>query len=146
MALTDALVRPDGLKQTPEETTLDVHLPWYRSLPLSCLEEVQVTLDGVACEDLKVRYAGQEYAVADLADAVDLWWFCQDPLTLVLRPQTHLARGASEEAEAVRVDLTLAVRIPYILIGPNMALVRRVTQTHALRPNVVDATSEVRAS
>ena len=110
---------------------VDLHLAWYRSLPFSCLEGIDLTIDDVAAEReaLKVRVDGRELGLDDLSELDDEWWFVQDPLTVVVPVEEPRARGAE-----VDVDVTLATRIPYIIIGPDTALVQR---THVVKKVVV---------
>jgi hypothetical protein len=116
------LLRPDAVRATPAGYEVDVHLPWYRSLPLSCVEDITVALAGrpAPAENVRVRRDGRELTFAELADRVDDWWFVQDPLTVVVADPAPPAPG--EETE---VEVTAATRIPYIIIGPDTALVQR---------------------
>jgi hypothetical protein len=106
---------------------VDLHLAWYRSLPLSCLEGIDLTIDDVssAREALRVRVDGRELGLDDLPELDDEWWFVQDALTVVVPSDEPRAQG-----EQVDVDVTLATRIPYIIIGPDTALVQR---THVVK-------------
>ena len=42
MTMAEGMVRPDALSDRDGRLALAVHLPWYRSLPISCLEAVEV--------------------------------------------------------------------------------------------------------
>lgn len=110
---------------------VDLHLAWYRSLPLSCLEGIDLTIDDVPVERgaVKVALGDRELGLDDLADLDDEWWFVQDALTVRVPADTPRPQG-----EQVEVDVTLATRIPYIIIGPDTALVQR---THVLKKVVV---------
>jgi hypothetical protein len=110
---------------------VDLHLAWYRSLPLSCLEGIDLSIDEVAAERqaLRVRVDGRELGLDDLPELDDEWWFVQDALTVVVPVAEPRAPGAE-----VDVDVTLATRIPYIIIGPDTALVQR---THVVKKVVV---------
>jgi hypothetical protein len=110
---------------------VDLHLAWYRSLPLSCLEGIDLTIDDVPAEReaLKVRVDGRELGLDDLPELDDEWWFVQDALTVVVPADEPRGQGAE-----VDVDVTLSTRIPYIIIGPDTALVQR---THVVKKVVV---------
>jgi hypothetical protein len=110
---------------------VDLHLAWYRSLPLSCLEGIDLTINDVpaARETLKVRVDGRELGLDDLPELDDEWWFVQDALTVVVPSDQPHGQG-----DQVDVDVTLATRIPYIIIGPDTALVQR---THVVKKVVV---------
>jgi hypothetical protein len=98
---------------------------------LSCLEGVDLTIDAVAAprEALRVKVDGRELGLDDLPELDDEWWFVQDALT-VLVPSQH----ARDQGTEVDVDVTVATRIPYIIIGPDTALVQR---THVVKKVVV---------
>jgi len=110
---------------------VDLHLAWYRSLPFSCLEGIDLTIDDVPAprDTLRVRIDDRELGLDDLPELDDEWWFVQDALT-VLVPSDR----AREQGAEVSVDVTLATRIPYIIIGPDTALVQR---THVVKKVVV---------
>lgn len=122
MTLEASVLRPDALHATPSGYELEVHLPWYRSLPLSCLEDITLTIDGheVTREDLHVQRGGHDYALTELADLVDEQWFVQDGLSVRVADDSPSPAGST-----VAVQLELATRIPYIIIGPGAALVQR---------------------
>jgi hypothetical protein len=122
MTLEASVLRADAVHATPDGYGIDVHLPWYRSLPLSCLEDVSVRLGGKNLDSakLRVRHDGRDLTLAELADLVDDQWFVQDPLQVVVAGGTRVPAG-----DELDVEVTLAVRIPYIIIGPQTALVQR---------------------
>jgi len=121
MTLEATVLGKDAVRATPEGYEVDVHLAWYRSLPLSCVEDVAINIDGrdVPREQLRVLVGGGELTLDQLADKVDDWWFVQDPLTV--RVPDAKPKTAGSEAD---VSVHLATRIPYIIIGPDRALVQ----------------------
>ena len=121
MTLEATVLGKDAVRSTPQGYEVDVHLAWYRSLPLSCVEDVAINIDGRAVprDDLRVVRNGSELTLDELADKVDDWWFVQDPLTVRV-PDPAPKRRGSEAA----VSVHLATRIPYIIIGPDRALVQ----------------------
>lgn len=124
MTLEAHVLTDDSLHATEGGCAVAVRLPWYRSLPLSCVEDVILTVDGerVAREDVRVAYGSDpESAVSldDLADRTEQW-FVQDAVQ-VHAPLRSVSVHAGQEAE---VEVTLAVRVPYIMIGPETALVQ----------------------
>jgi Domain of unknown function (DUF6379) len=122
MTLEANVLRDDAVRATAGGYEVDVHLAWYRSLPLSCVENVSVTVAGrtVPRDDVRVRYGGRELTLRDLPGLVDDWWFVQDPLTVVVPDPAP--RDPGTEGDVV---VELATRIPYIIIGPDTALVQR---------------------
>jgi Domain of unknown function (DUF6379) len=101
---------------------VDLHLAWYRSLPLSCVEDIAIALAGrtAAREELRVLRSGRTLTLTELTDMVDEEWFVQDPLTVFVPDPSPLAKGTETD-----VQVTLATRVPYIIIGPEKALVQR---------------------
>ena len=118
MTFTEGTVRPDALSAVAGRLEVAVHLPWYRSLPLSCLEAVQVTVDGRRAATASVAVPGFTGSVGDAAGS-DVWWDLRDPLTV-----TTDAEVTAGDTSAVEVGL--AVRIPYLLVAPGVPLVQRV--------------------
>jgi hypothetical protein len=110
---------------------VDLHLAWYRSLPFSCLEGIDLTIDDVPAPRaaLRVKVDGRELGLDDLPELDDEWWFVQDALTVLVPSEQPKGQGAE-----VDVDVTVATRIPYIIIGPDTALVQR---THVVKKVVV---------
>lgn len=121
MTLEASVLQDDAVQAVPGGCAVDVHLPWYRSLPLSCVEDVAVTVNGerAARDDLRVRLGDDEVPLDDLADKTEDWWFVQDPLTLTVPLAADLPSGADAD-----VAVHLAIRIPYIILGPEQALVQ----------------------
>jgi hypothetical protein len=99
-----ALLDDDALR-------LAVRLNWYRSLPLACVEQLAVSLDGRPLDAGRatLELGGIESTVADLADADDRWWHVLDtahvrvPLDAAPPPGVHA------------VELVLGTRIPYLV-------------------------------
>jgi hypothetical protein len=78
---------------------LRVRLNWYRSLPLSCVEAIELTVDGRRVEDLAIRVNGYEGPVEDLP--ADVWWPVLEDAELL----GDIGFGA--------LDLAMTLRIPY---------------------------------
>jgi Domain of unknown function (DUF6379) len=116
VTMTEGMVRPDALSVRDGRLALALHLPWYRSLPISCLESVDVTVDGTPAPVTAVRVPGFSGTVAEAADS-DADWDLRDALDVSLdresRPGTHA------------LEVRLAVRIPYLQQAPGVALVQR---------------------
>lgn len=121
MTLEASVLGDDAVRVTPNGYEVDIHLAWYRSLPLSCVEDVSVTVAGHTAtrDELRVLRDGQSLTLAELANKVDEEWFVQDSLTIAVPASSPVARGSE-----VDVQVTVATRIPYIIIGPQTALVK----------------------
>lgn len=114
------LVEDNSLLATDEGYQLQVRLDWYRSLPLSCVEKVALALDGqpVAAEQIRFGINGHEYKLAELVTLADEVWFVLDSATLSVGQPGVVARGESHT-----VTVEIAIRAPYIAIGPGKFLV-----------------------
>jgi hypothetical protein len=108
----------DALRAREDGFDLEVHLNWYRSLPLSSVKTVEVTVNGESIARDEIRFAvnGNEYALDDLTRQWDEIWFVLDAATL------RVARPVVQPGERAEVSVRLGNRIPYILIGPDQAL------------------------
>jgi hypothetical protein len=109
----------DALRVAEDGFELDVHLNWYRSLPLSSLKTVELTIDGepIGRDEMTIVVNGTESELDALAERWEEMWFVLDPATLRVRRAGRVQAG--DEAE---VTIRVGNRIPYILIGPNQAL------------------------
>lgn len=127
MTLEASVLGDDAVRATPQGYEVDLHLAWYRSLPLSCVEDISISVAGTAAarDAIRVLRDGGSMTLDELAGRVDDEWFVQDPLTVAFPDPSPLAKGAEAE-----VQVTMATRIPYIIIGPDTALVKptRVTR------------------
>src|SRR5690348_10281696 len=77
---------------TDDALELSVRLNWYRSLPLSCVEQLDVRLDGAALSPASLAVGGVSYPVADLATTDDRWWHVLD--SALVRVPLDAAPGA----------------------------------------------------
>lgn len=121
MTLEATVLGDEAVRATPQGYEVDIHLAWYRSLPLSCVEGVAITIDGREAprDQIRVVHHSSDLTLDELASRVDDWWFVQDPLTIRVPAESPKARGSEAE-----VSVYLATRIPYIIIGPDRALVQ----------------------
>ena len=116
MTMVEGMVRPDALSVQEGRLALSIHLPWYRSLPVSCLESVEVSVDGTPAAVTGLRLPGFAGTVRDAGDS-DVTWDLRDALDV------SLDRTAPAGSHALEV--AVAVRIPYIQLAPGVALVQR---------------------
>jgi hypothetical protein len=114
MTLAATMLGDDALRATENGFELDVRLNWYRSLPLSAVKTLELTVDGEAIPPDEITFAvnGHEYPLGTLAERWDETWFVLDAATL--RVRRPLVRAGAP----VDVRLKLGSRIPYILLGP----------------------------
>jgi hypothetical protein len=115
--MAEDVVRPDALCVRDGGLALTLHLPWYRSLPLSCLEALDVRIDGTPARVLAVAVGSFAGTVPDAASSEEVWDL-RDALDVSLD-----APGSPGDQRTVEVDV--AVRIPYMQQAPGVPLVQR---------------------
>lgn len=122
MTLEASVLRDNSVRRVPEGYEVDVYLAWYRSLSLSCIEDVEVKLNGAqgGRERLRVIRDGHSYTLDELVKLTDKEWFVQDPITVRVSSDTP-----PETGERAEVEVNLVTRIPYIIIGPEVALTQK---------------------
>jgi hypothetical protein len=86
---------------------LQARLPFYRSLPLSCIEGLELSIDGVAPDAVDVFAGDDRYALAQISSLSDTWWFVLDALDLEIRLPEPLEPGSH------RVAMTMRFRVPH---------------------------------
>ena len=118
MTLAAHMLDQDGLRATADGFELDIHLNWYRSLPLSSVKTVELTVNGeeIARDDVTFSVNRNDYALDELASRWAETWFVLDTATLRV-PRPLVRRGESTD-----ISLVLGSRIPYLLVGPDQAL------------------------
>lgn len=111
---SDVLVTPQASRITPQGLSLDLRLPWYRSLPLSVVMPTELLLDGqrLPLEGSTVEHEGRHHTLAELPEQVQAWWFVQDSVTLHVPLAPALRQAAA--AGTHEVTLTLNLYPPYI--------------------------------
>jgi hypothetical protein len=109
--IADRIIEPGTLTTDGARTRVEVRLPWYRALPGSCIAEVMFAVDGVQAEAGSLRWTMNDrtFAIPDLADEVDEWWFPAD--SAVVEGDLAVQPGDTEH----RVDIELKLYIPYIV-------------------------------
>ena len=127
--LTDRVLEEGSLAEDGESISFDIRIPWYRSLPLSCVEGLEVTIDGtaIAAGDVRIDFNGTTYALEDLPPLHEDWWQVTDAARVTVpRADEVVAEGSHE------VDVTLALRIPYIVEeGRRLVMHERCAKTLA---------------
>jgi hypothetical protein len=96
-------LRPAG----PDGVRLQVRLPFYRSLPLSCIEGLELSVDGEAMEDIALVVGDERRDLAVLPSLNDTWWFVLDVLELEARMPEQVEPGSH------RIALTIRFRVPH---------------------------------
>ncbi|WP_194396830.1 C-glycoside deglycosidase beta subunit domain-containing protein [Microbacterium atlanticum] len=113
--MPNGLIAEDSLRPHPEGLALKLTIPWYRSLWLSSVSTLRVTVDGteIPAGDLAFELAGRRYAVAELPQQSETLWFLQQHPLLVVRLDQPAALG-----EAHAIEIFGELRLPYMQIAP----------------------------
>jgi hypothetical protein len=113
------LIEDNSLHASENGYEIQLRLQWYRSLPLSSIENVQLTLDGQPVDPSALQFGinDHEYRLSELAELVEEYWFVQDSARLLVMQPGKVASG---ESHSLACELTL--RFPYIPIGPGKFL------------------------
>src|ERR1700742_3960586 len=93
----------------PEQLRIVLRLPWYRSLPLSTLDEIRLKIDGeaISSEKISFRLNGHIYPFQELKHLYEVTWFVLDAADLFVTLTNPLADAPH------KIAVTLFVRIPY---------------------------------
>jgi len=109
--LNEQVIADGSLRAARGGFAFDVRLPWYRALPIACVEGLDVAIDGktIASEELRIEFNGQTYALVDLPPLHEQWWYVADAAPVTAPMPEGLSEGEHE------LDVTIHVRIPYII-------------------------------
>jgi hypothetical protein len=125
----NGVIEDHSLIADPAHLVVHIRLPWYRSLPVSCIERMEVVVDGQAISLGRAEFKVNDrwHPVAALPEQTDEIWFIQDAGQLRVPYPAGIVAGESK-----RLVFRLDVRIPYIVVGPDTALKQSVTNTATL--------------
>ena len=92
---------------------ISVRLTSYRALPLSCIENLQLKIDGEEIDPKLIQLVlnGVSYKVSDMENLSNVWWFILDAATVFVPRSRRLLAGKH------RVDAKLVTVEPYITAG-----------------------------
>lgn len=113
------LIENNSLRAREDGYEILVRLNWYRSLPLSCVDSLHMSLDGepVPAEQILFEINEHQYRLDELPERTEEFWFVQDSARLhVVQP------GKVKAGETHQVEAEIAMRFPYIAIGPGKFL------------------------
>lgn len=119
MAGAITLIEANSLVATKEGFEIKVRSKWYRSLPLSCIEEVTVSVDGVAIAPGHITFEvdNVNYTLEELCEEVSKYWWVQDSAIVRVKSSDMVKTGTEYNVEAM-----VTLRAPYIIIGPEKFL------------------------
>jgi hypothetical protein len=129
MATGDTVLSDDSLIRLPEGLGIALTVPWYRSLWLSSVSDLAVSVEGreIPTADLRVELGARTYRVDELADQWDVLWFIQDRLVVVVPLDEPPAEG-----EHVDVEVTVDLRLPYMQIAPTKYVTNHASNRRSL--------------
>ncbi|MBW9109296.1 C-glycoside deglycosidase beta subunit domain-containing protein [Microbacterium ureisolvens] len=140
--MPNGLIAEDSLRPHPDGLALKLTIPWYRSLWLSSVSTLRVTVDGVEipADDVAFELGGTRYAIADLPQQSETLWFLQQHPLLIVRRAEPVALGQQHD-----VEIFGELRLPYMQIapgqegGPGMYVPNIVRQSFTLTVTDTDA-------
>ena len=117
MATHDSLFSEQDVRRVENGIAVSVQLPWYRSLWLSAVDDVAVTVNGEAIPTDRLRFAlqGRRYRIEELPEQWDTLWFVADKPEVVI-PLDH----APAAGEKLTVEVVLTMRLLYMQIMPGV--------------------------
>jgi len=129
MATGDTVLTENSLLRRPEGLGIALTVPWYRSLWLSSVSDIAVSVEGreITKDDLRVELGDRTFRVDELADQWDVLWFIQDRLVVVV----PLDRPV-DEGEQVDVEVTVDLRLPYMQIAPTKYVTNHASNRRSL--------------
>lgn len=147
--MPNGLIDESSLRPHPDGLALALTLPWYRSLWLSSVTRLRLTLDGngIPDTDLSFELAGVRYALDDLPLQSETLWYLQEHPLLIVRRDRPVALG-----DRHTVQLFGELRLPYMQIapgqdgGPGLYVPNVVNQTLELTVTDKPATTSVMAA
>lgn len=126
------IIQDDSLRAVEDGYSVEVRLNWYRSLPISCVETLRLSLDGEAVQPEQILFEINDHAyrLAELPEKIEEFWFVQDSAVLHVQQPDKVALGETHTVEA-----EIALRFPYIQIGPTRFLTNttRCTDTQTAK-------------
>ncbi|MDQ0798953.1 DUF6379 domain-containing protein [Arthrobacter sp. SLBN-112] len=130
--MPNGLLDESSLRAHPEGLAVALTIPWYRSLWLSSVTSLKLTIDGeeISGGDLSLELGRTRYALPDLPAQSETLWYLQEHPLLIARRDNPVALGSRHT-----VHLTGELRLPYMQIapgrdgGPGMYVPNFVNQT-----------------
>jgi sugar phosphate isomerase/epimerase len=113
--MPNGLIQDDSLRPHPDGLALSLTLPWYRSLWLSSVSTITLTIDGtpVPASDLSFELGGTRYTLDELPEQSETLWYLQAHPLLVVRRDRPVALG-----DTLDVTVHGELRLPYMQIAP----------------------------
>jgi hypothetical protein len=118
------LIEDNSLKVTQDGFEVKARLLWYRSLPLSCVENVSLAINGEPIDQQAIYFGINNtlYQLDELENLVDQTWFVQDSARLCVKKTGMVSKG-----QACAIEAEIVLRAPYIMVGPDIFLTMPTT-------------------
>ncbi|MGL4255276.1 DUF6379 domain-containing protein [Microbacterium sp.] len=115
MATHNSLFAENDVRRVDGGIAVSVQLPWYRSLWLSAVDDVDVTVNGVTIpkDSLRFELEGRSYRIEELPEQSETLWFVADRPDIVIPLDPVPAPG-----EKLTVEVVLTMRLLYMQIMP----------------------------
>lgn len=129
MATGDTVLTDTSLIRRPDGLGIALTVPWYRSLWLSSVSDLAVSVEGRAIpqDELRVELGEKTFRVDELADQWDVLWFIQDRLVVVVPLDEPPAEG-----QQIDVEVTVDLRLPYMQIAPTKYVTNHASNRRSL--------------
>jgi hypothetical protein len=103
----------NAVREGRKGVQFNVRLTSYRSLPLSCIEGIQLSIDGhsVDPKDIVFTLDNHSYKLDELPKLSKIWWFILDHAQLFVPTEAALPPGVHD------VEGTLITVEPYMTAG-----------------------------
>jgi uncharacterized protein DUF6379 len=123
MATHNSLFQATDVRRLPDGIAVSVQLPWYRSLWLSAVDDVEMTVNGVPVPKDRLRFElqGRSYRIEELPEQSETLWFVADRPDVVAHLEEVPAPG-----ESITVEVVLTMRLLYMQIAPQRYVTNRV--------------------
>ena len=123
MATHNSLFSTEDVRRRPDGIGVSVQLPWYRSLWLSAVDDVEMTVNGVPVPKDRLRFElqGRSYRIEELPEQSETLWFVADRPDVVAHLEEVPAPG-----ESLTVEVVLTMRLLYMQIAPQRYVTNRV--------------------
>lgn len=114
MGASVKLIVEDSLRSENDGCSFAVRLNWYRSLPLSSVEIISVSINGATVQDELIYFEinDHQYSKKGLMEQFEEFWFVQDHGRVRVSGIGRLNAG-----ETHTIETEISLRFPYMPIG-----------------------------
>jgi hypothetical protein len=117
MATHNSLFADTDVRRTNDGIAVAVQLPWYRSLWLSAVDDVAVSVNGapIAKDSLRFSLQDRVYRIEELPEQATTLWFVADKPEVLIPLDPVPAAG-----DELVVEVVLTMRLLYMQIMPGI--------------------------